>query len=147
MMVETTSAEEAPFGTWPSSITAELVSDAGIGLSDLQADGGALYWLENRPQDGGRLVINRLGESGDVTELTPAPFNVRSRVHEYGGGAISVNGGLLYFSNFADQRIYRQTPGAEPTPVTADGPYRFADYVRDTTRNRLIAVREDHSTG
>jgi dipeptidyl aminopeptidase/acylaminoacyl peptidase len=77
--------------------------------------------------------------------LTPKPFNVRSRVHEYGGGAYIVFDGTLYFSNFVDQRLYQQGPAQEPQPLTGETARRYADAVVDTFRRRLICVREDHS--
>jgi hypothetical protein len=83
----------------------------------------------------------------DVTEMTPAPFNVRSRVHEYGGGACLVASGVVYFSNFSDNRLYAIRDGAAPAPITQPGQHRFADFGFDAGRNRLLAVREDHSGG
>jgi dipeptidyl aminopeptidase/acylaminoacyl peptidase len=77
--------------------------------------------------------------------MIPAPFNVRTRVHEYGGGDYTVSNGTIYFSNFADQRVYRLLPGEEPYPITPAEQYRYADYVVDSHRNRLICVREDHT--
>lgn len=86
---------------------------------------------------------------GNPVDVTPAaPWNVRTRVHEYGGGAYQVADGVLYFSNFADQRLYKQVGRSEPVPITpAESSYRYADAVHDKARNRLICVREDHSAG
>ena len=78
--------------------------------------------------------------------MTPQPFDARTRVHEYGGGDFAVHEGTLYFSNFADQRIYRRAPG-RPQPLTPERGKRYADMVVDRARRRLIAVREDHSWG
>jgi dipeptidyl aminopeptidase/acylaminoacyl peptidase len=78
-------------------------------------------------------------------EVTPQPFNARTRVHEYGGGDFAVHDRTVYFSNFADQRIYRRPPGGGPQPLTPETGRRFADMVVDQARNRLIAVREDHA--
>jgi dipeptidyl aminopeptidase/acylaminoacyl peptidase len=80
-----------------------------------------------------------------MEDVTPWPFNARTRVHEYGGGDFAVHDDTVYFSNFADQRIYRCPPGGEPEPLTPETGRRFADMVVDPTRNRLIAVREDHA--
>jgi hypothetical protein len=77
--------------------------------------------------------------------MTPPPFNVRTRVHEYGGAAYKVRNGIIFFSNFDDQRIYRLDPGAVPTPITPAQEYRYADYCFDHRRNRLICVHEDHT--
>ncbi len=139
----------APFGSWRSPITADLIVSGSIGLGGVYRDGEMLYWTESRPQEGGRTVIVGMenGErgTGNGGNMTPAPFNVRSRVHEYGGGAVLITGGVIYFVNFADQRIYRHRPGETPQPLTPEGPWRYADFVLDLAHNRLITVCEDHS--
>jgi len=80
-----------------------------------------------------------------MSDVTPLPFNARTRVHEYGGGAFAVADGTVYFSNFADQRLYRQDRGARPMPITPEVDLRYADGVIDRRRGRMICVREDHS--
>ena len=130
----------APCGSWKSPITSDLIVAQTIGLSEIRLDGGAAYWLENRPHESGRYVV----VSG--RDLTPPPFNVRTRVHEYGGGAWTVAGGTLYFSHDQNQRLYRLAPGAaEPEPLTPEGPFRYADGIIDARRGLWIGVREDHS--
>jgi hypothetical protein len=110
-----------------------------------------VYWLERRPNEGGRSVLVRRREDGRHQELTPQGFNVRTRVHEYGGGAYIVAGGQIYFSNFSDQRVYRGGLSAgskEQDPAYAVTPANdcfYSDFNYDSARNRLIAVREDHS--
>ncbi|MEO7022490.1 MAG: S9 family peptidase [Ktedonobacteraceae bacterium] len=138
-------SQTSPYGSWKSPITPDLiVSDAiNLGLSAL--DGNDTYWIEGRPSEGGRSVIVRRSADGAVTDMTPPPFNARTRVHEYGGGDYVVSAGTLYFSNFADQRLYRVTPGAEPEALTPAGKLRYANAIMDTTRDRLICVCEDHS--
>src|SRR5689334_5823413 len=94
---------------------------------------GDVYWLEGKPTEGGRVTVVRFDSRGQRQELTPAPFYVRTRVHEYGGGAYLVHNGTVYFSNFADQRLYRQSLGGTPEPITpapeiASG-VRYADAV------------------
>lgn len=135
----------APYGTWASPLRAADVAAAGRRIGDLVADGSDLYWGETRPEEGGRVTIMRLGPDGAITELIPAPYNARTRVHEYGGGAITVADGVVYFSNFSDQRLYRLIAGAAPVAVTPAGPWRYADGIIDRLRNRMICVREDHS--
>jgi dipeptidyl aminopeptidase/acylaminoacyl peptidase len=78
-------------------------------------------------------------------DVTPAGFNARTRVHEYGGGAVTIAGGIVCFSNFKDQRLYRQVPGAAPEAITPEAPLRYADGRVDTARGRWVGVREDHS--
>lgn len=90
---------------------------------------GAVYWAEGRPSENGRTVICSRFSGGKILEWTPTEFNVRSKVHEYGGGAFFVHAGVVYFSNFSDQRIYKQEAfNQPPVAVTeADVPYRYAD--------------------
>ena len=146
-------AKAAPYGSWKSPITSDLIVAQSISLSDVRLDGGQIYWLEGRPQEQGRSVVVRADADGRRIDVTPAPSNVRTRVHEYGGGAWTVWDGTVYFSNFADGRLYRQAPDAStPQPLTPEPPardrqWRFADGVIDHRRNRWIGVREDHSLG
>lgn len=134
----------APYGTWKSPITAGLIAGTTVSLSSLALEGETAYWLEGRPAEGGRTVVVR--QSGDVAEdVTPSGFNVRSRVHEYGGGAALVADGDVYFVNFDAQRIYCHRPGAALRVVTPESGERFADMQLDRERNRLICVREDSS--
>lgn len=139
--------EIAPYGSWKSPITADLIVAGTIGLSSLAIDGEDVYWIEGRPSEGGRNVIVRHTPDGQTTDITPPPFNVRTRVHEYGGGAFLVTDGTIYFSNFADQRIYRQTPDAAPQPLTPEENFRYADAVMDKQRDRLICIQENHTKG
>ena len=123
----------APYGSWRSPITSELIVAESISLNDVRIDRGQLYWLEGRPQGQGRYVVVRAGAGGEPPrDLVPAPFNARTRVHEYGGGAWLVDEGALYFSDFADGRLFRQAEGGAPQPLTAE-PARPNDW-RSTAR-------------
>ncbi|MDE0104381.1 MAG: prolyl oligopeptidase family serine peptidase [Bryobacterales bacterium] len=136
----------APHGTWRSPIDSRLVSGQSIRLGLPQIDGGHLYWLESRPTEGGRTsLLRRALGAGAVAELTPPPWNVRSRVHEYGGGAYAVRAGTVCFSHAADNRLYRLVPGSEPLPLTAEGPWRYADLTLDPKCREVLAVVENHS--
>ena len=135
----------APHGSWKSPITADLIVAEAIKLGQLAIDGADVFWSEMRPTEGGRSVVVRRPPDGRTADVTPAPFNARTRVHEYGGGAVTVAGGTVYFSNWDDQQIYRVDPGGEPRPITPEGPFRYADGVVDHCRGRIICVREDHS--
>jgi dipeptidyl aminopeptidase/acylaminoacyl peptidase len=110
-------------------------------------DGDDLYWSELRPSEAGRMVVCRRSSDGTISDVTPTGFNARTRVHEYGGGHFAVGGGTVWFTNFADQRLYRQDRDGAPQPITPAGDVRHADMVVDDRRGRLGAVREDHSTG
>jgi dipeptidyl aminopeptidase/acylaminoacyl peptidase len=135
-----------PYGAWPSPIRVDDVLTESIRLTDPWVDGDDVYWLEGRPAEGGRTVLVRRAADGTTVDLTPPPFDVRSRVHEYGGGAYTVAGGTVVFSNRLDGRLYRLDPGvAEPVPITPEGPKRYADIRLDATRRRFIAIREDHA--
>ncbi len=140
---------EARYGAWRSPITPAVASTGAARLSNyqIQVDGSDVYWVEPRPQERGRNIVMRRGADGALTEITPPDFNVRTTVHEYGGGAFTVSQGTVIFSNFADQRLYVQPPGQPPRPVTPDAALRYADGVVDTRRRRLICVREDHRAG
>ena len=135
----------APYGSWESPISADLISTEGRRIIETVADEKDIYWIEMRPDESGRYVIVRWTPDGQTADVIPAPFNARTRVHEYGGAAFIVSDGVVYFSNFADQRLYRQTTGATPQPLTPQGDLRYADGVLDAKRACLICVREDHT--
>ena len=141
----------APYGSWKSPITADLINAATIRLNGTALDGDSAHWLEGRPAEEGRNVLVRREPDGSNTDLIPPGFNARTRVHEYGGAAVLVYDGVTYFANFADQRLYRRSDDApEPVPITPpaagnEAELRFADMIYDTRRNRLIAVCEDHT--
>src|SRR5215813_7371573 len=145
----------APYGSWASPITSDLIVASSIGLGGVLIDGGDVYWIESRPQEQGRSVIVRRSSDGRTDDVTPpvaqsgqAAFNVRTRVHEYGGGAYLIGGGVVYFCNDADQRLYRQERTAPPVPITETPRQprglRYADGTMDTARRRMIWVCEDH---
>ncbi len=134
----------APYGSWKSPITAESLVANAVGLEQITLDGDVTYWLESRPSEGGRSVIVRRDAQGKIADITPQPFNARTRVHEYGGRSYAVHGETIYFANFADQRVYRVTPGRAPEPITPEGAMRYGDFVVDERRKRLLCVREDH---
>jgi dipeptidyl aminopeptidase/acylaminoacyl peptidase len=135
----------APYGSWKSPITSDLIVSSTIAFDRIVTDGEDIYWTEMRPTEAGRYVVVRRTPDGAITDVTPRPFNARTLVHEYGGGAFVVAGGVVYFSNFADQRLYRQVRGAAPEPLTPPGKWRYADASVDERRDRIICVREDHS--
>lgn len=167
--------EEAPYGSWPSPITADLIVKESIFIgthgfsSDVRIDGADVYWLEGRPNENGRGVVVCYGANddhpGDVTPAFVAAdkpyFDVRTQVYEYGGGAWLVDGGVLYFSNFSgtrngrrysDGRLYRQDrSGGALEPLTPELPasgtpvFHYADGLVDRIRKRWIGVVEDWS--
>jgi dipeptidyl aminopeptidase/acylaminoacyl peptidase len=144
--------KSAPYGSWKSPITSDLIVSQSIGFSEVRLSSGNVYWLESRPQEQGRNVIVRFDGTRQA-DLTPRPFSARTKLHEYGGGAWTVAEGVVYFSNFADGRLYRQAgDGGEPEPLTLAPPdprrqWRFADGIIDSIRALWIGVREDHTGG
>ncbi len=139
----------APYGSWKSPITSETIVAEAVGFGGIALDGRDIYWLESRPSEGGRRVIVRRTPDGETHDMTPRPFNVRTRVHEYGDGDFTVAGGVIYFTNFEDQGLYCQQAGGEPEAITEAanpvGGLRYADFVVDPARNRLVCVHEDHT--
>jgi len=141
-------SEVAPYGSWRSPISAASVAADSVPIAQASCVGDDVYWLEGRPHEGGRYVLIRISGDGRRTELTPKPFNVRTRAHEYGGGAYLVTASSVYFSNFADQRLYRQDRGGGPVPITAEpltaSGDRFADARATADERLLVCVRESH---
>src|SRR5580700_8040366 len=137
---------KAPYGSWKSPVTSDLIAAKSIGLPEVRIDGEEIYWLESRPHEAGRYVVVRyIRGSATGEEINPDPYNVRTRVHEYGGGAWTVVGGVLYFSHFADNRLYRMERGGHwPYALSPEGSWRYADGIIDARRHRWVGVREDH---
>jgi dipeptidyl aminopeptidase/acylaminoacyl peptidase len=144
-----------PFGSWPSPIGAELIAGSAVSPNQILVDGDAVLWLESRPLEGGRQAVCRSVPAGDgwsePEDLTDERFNVRSRVHEYGGAACAVHRGSLFFSNYADQRLYRQDQGTEARAITSEpatpASLRYADATLDPDGGWLVCVRESHHGG
>ena len=133
----------APYGSWASPITTELITAGIVGLGSLSSNGTSLFWLESRPSEGGRVVLIE-SRDGVRRELTPAPFNVRSRVHEYGGGAYLATARFVVFVNFKDQDLYRidlARGGIERITESPDS-VRYADFCWDDGTRRLFAVEQ-----
>lgn len=139
--------ETAPYGTWISPLPADRLVDAVVRLGQLQVYRDDVYWVESRPEEGGREVIVR-HRGGATTDVTPAGFYARSRVHEYGGRCYAVQGDDIVFSNWSDQRLWLTSGGSDPAPVTPEpdppGSVRFADPVFDIDGTHLYCVRERH---
>jgi dipeptidyl aminopeptidase/acylaminoacyl peptidase len=137
----------ASCGSWKSPITSDLIVSQTVGIGSLAVNQGNIYWLEKRPQEEGRNLLIGYGNRGELKNFTPSPLSVRSKIHEYGGGAFVVEGNTIYFSNYQDGRIYQQIIGTQPYPLTDKLERRYGDLVVDRHRNRLICVCEDHSLG
>ena len=135
-----------PYGSWPSPITVEMAIASSTSLREPRLAGSEVYWTDGRPEERGRQVIVRWAEADGAVDVTPSPFYARTMANEYGGGwyAVGLNG-VVYFSNLADGRIYRQDRGATPVALTEEGPFRYADLVFDRAHNRVLCVREDHT--
>src|SRR5687768_1697402 len=90
----------APYGSWSSPISAESVASGGVTLNGVAWSAGDVYWSEQRPAEGGRTQIVRLGSDGSQIEILPREFNARTAVHEYGGGAWWVHDDTVFFANW-----------------------------------------------
>lgn len=132
------------YGSWPSPITAASIEEGSRSLFDLAFDGAYLYWAEGRPEEGGRITLVRWRPGGEPEDVLAEPWNVRTRVQEYGGRSYVVSDGTIWFSHFADQRLYRLRPGLKPEAITPQAALRYAACVLDSARERLLCVREDH---
>ncbi|MFZ1109805.1 MAG: prolyl oligopeptidase family serine peptidase [Rhodomicrobium sp.] len=134
-----------PFGRWPSPITPEAVAGSSLRFGRVQIADGAVFWSEARPAEKGRATVMRWSAKSGAAELIPAPYSVRSRVHEYGGGEFLVAGASLYFVNDDDQQVYAASlAGGGIVRMTAVSNTRFADFAYDARRARLIAAGETH---
>jgi dipeptidyl aminopeptidase/acylaminoacyl peptidase len=132
-------------GSWPSPISVDLAVSSSRGLSEARPDGDDIYLLESRPDEAGRVALLRRTPDGRVADVAPA-YNVRTRVHEYGGGAYAVTDGVVVFSEFVDNRLLLLgAPGEPVTELVADPALRFADMTLDLVRDRVYAIMEDQT--
>ena len=141
--------KKAPYGSWRSFVSASDVAESASRPGDLVVDGLDLYIGESRPDESGRVAIVKLSSTPDAPaeDVLPAPYSARSRVHEYGGGAFNVRAGSLVFVHDADQALYLRGPGERPrrlSPLLAGGQRRFAEPIFDATRERVLAIVEEH---
>jgi dipeptidyl aminopeptidase/acylaminoacyl peptidase len=136
-----------PFGAWPSPISAEMVASGGVGIGHTEIDGGTVYWREQRPDEDGRGAVVR-HDRGTKQDVTPAEVDVRTLVHQYGGGDFLAHDDVVFFARFSDQRVYRQPLEGEPTAITPDPEtergLRYADFEIADDGRHLYCVREDH---
>src|SRR4051812_36559253 len=145
------SPSSRPYGSWPTPITSELVVKAAAALGSVAVDGDAVWWSEQRPEEGGRTqIVSRRGD-GAAIDLLPEGFNARTAAHEYGGGAWWARGQTVWFANWDDQRLYRLTGRAMPLPVTSEPEVargdRWADGHIDPSGRWIAVVREHHPAG
>lgn len=142
--------QTAPYGSWKSPISSKLITASSIRLGQTEVSGDTVFWTESRPMEAGRSVIVRRSPDGTISDVTPEGYNVRTLVHEYGGGSYWVHGETVFFANFADQRLYRQDPDQAPRAITPepDQPLglRYADGTLTADGRRIICVQEVHQT-
>jgi dipeptidyl aminopeptidase/acylaminoacyl peptidase len=140
---------ERPYGSWPTPITSELVTAAAVRLGEVRVDSADVMWAEGRPGEGGRTQLVRRTPDGVTTDLLPDGRNARTAVHEYGGAAWWVRDGVVWFTDWADQRLYRLVPGGEPEPITpepaAPRADRYADGDVAPDGATIVCVRERHA--
>lgn len=138
--------ETAPYGSWPSPLTATQASAGSLRLDGAAFVGDEIWWGEGIPAEGGRTSVRRRTVTGDIETVLPAPWNARSQVHEYGGGSwAAASDGRLFFVEKTDQRVWLFAPGADPVPLTADtdGAVRYGGL--SWQQGLLLAIREDHA--
>ena len=146
------SRQEAAYGSWSSPISAKMLVSGAVGISELVPDGPAVWWAESRPEEGGRVAIMH-HEAGNSIEVTPPDANVRTLMHEYGGGAWWAADSILWYVDYSDQRLREIVVGAEQSspvllskaPATSRA-MRFADIRPTLCGHWLICVCERHST-
>ncbi len=134
------------YGTWESPISAADTVGGVVDFGQIAADGNNLYWLEGRPSEGGRQVLVGRDGSGQIDDLTPPPIYVRTRVHEYGGGAFIVDNGKVAYSEFSDQRLHLLGEGPITPEPPSPGALRYADG-RFFPDGSIVCVRESHGDG
>jgi dipeptidyl aminopeptidase/acylaminoacyl peptidase len=141
-----------PYGTWPAKVGADTLSRMpASGFSSVDVQGGRVRWAESRAAEGGRVVVVEEANGG-VVDVTPPGFNARTRVHEYGGGAVWYDGDVVFFSEYSTGRLYRQGGiGAEPVAVTPEpstpNALRYADGSVTPDGATVVCVRERHVDG
>ena len=135
------------FIPWESPITEDDVIHESLNISDIHIDGDDIYWIEKRDDEDGRNVIIKKDNNGNVTDVIPNKFNAKTNVHEYGGGAFSVSNGIVVFSNYPDNRLYKLSgTDSIPDPITKKDPnMKYANIEFDKFRNRIIAIQEDQT--
>lgn len=136
-----------PYGSWPSTITSQQLTQKTVRLCEPQLDNGHCYWLEQRPEEQGRCVVVCRPSGSDTShDISPKGISVRTKAHEYGGGSYLVDNDTLYFVNGDDQRVYSVPVegNREPLVLSPEGAYRYADFFIDHTRQQLIGVCEIH---
>ena len=144
MFAEGSPMKTAPCGSWKSPVTAESIASGAIQFSEVHLSQGTVYWLERRPVEKGRTALMSWSESAGEKELLPKEYNVRSRVHEYGGGALLVTESRIFFVNDSDQQVYRFENGTVDK-ITSKQKARFADGCASGTS--LYYVMEEHEEG
>lgn len=141
-----------PYGFWPSAITAEMLTQQSLRISEPQISNGDIFWLESRPHEQGRNALVQLTKSGAQHDLLPAPHSVRTRAHEYGGGSYLVTDEFIICVLDIDQRVYlydratKELSAISPENLSSQTSWRYADFCWDKNRNRVICIREDHTT-
>lgn len=133
------------YGCWPSPVSAELAAGQSVRFEGLVADGDSVFWIEGRPDQAGRCAIMQALQDGSVEEILPPPWSARSRVHEYGGGALAAHRGGVWFVEAETQDIYALDPGKPPKRLTQAPDLRFADVAIDSRRKRIVCVGERHA--
>ena len=127
-----------PYGSWDSPITSDLITSSSVRLGNIRIDGENTYWIESCPDEGGRNTIKKYSASGDQKSMLETPFNVRSGVHEYGGGEFIVHEGNVYFSNIKDHQIYLLGNSKAPVQLTHEENTRFCGFYSRFSSQEIV---------
>lgn len=148
-MIPTITGVTTPYGAWPSPLSAAQVAAGSVRLAWPRLVGDEVWWTEGRPAEAGRNTVVRRTADDTVADVLPAPWNARTRVHEYGGNPWTADRGALVFAEFTDQRLYRLEPGAEPTALTSEPATPSADRYAEllVVGDEVWCVRERHADG
>ena len=145
-----TQSNGTPYGSWKSPITPDIITEGARIFNDLVMDEekGEIYWIEARPDEEGRCVVVK-EDNGSHSDITPAGFSAFNTVYDYGGGAMAVSDGTVYFCSSPGigseaQKLYKKEPGKRPLPLTNPLNLRYGNLIMDKTHDRVICIREDH---
>jgi dipeptidyl aminopeptidase/acylaminoacyl peptidase len=133
------------YGSWPSEITGEKLVQSSLRLGQIQVSGGQVFWTEGRPEEKGRTALMSWRKGDDIRELSPSDGDIRTRTHEYGGGAFLASSQRHFVILNKDQQIHELMDGKIVKQITHDPDCRYADLCLDLERNRIYAIEEDHS--
>jgi len=134
-----------PYGSWKSPITGKSLVQSSLRLGQLQIDGEKVVWTEGRPSEKGRTALMESSGARDIQELSQPEWDVRTRAHEYGGGAFLVDQARRFYVDNRDQQIYEILDDGSRRQISYTDNFRYADLTLDAKRQQLYAIGEGHT--